>query len=239
MNTNLKPNKMVGFLLFAAGILLSVLLVGGLIWSDVEAVFYGLPHLTSDTFNGLYCPPLMTRSETANLRVTVRNETDRPIAPLIRVDISAPGVLSSSREKAPVMEPGQSATLEWPVSEENIDLNFFIFAKAFRYPDYRTRLAEDTCGILVLNVPFINGSTLLAIWLGLSILSTLAGLWILDKHDTIVVHRANMLAGFRTVAIAVFIGVFMGLQGAWFPGIAVLVFIVLLIIVLSYFSFVH
>lgn len=239
MNTNPKPRKVAGFLLFAAGILFGVLLVGGLIWSDVEAVFYGLPHLTNDTFNGLYCPPLMTRSETANLRVTVRNETDRPIAPLVRVEISAPGVMSSSREKTSVMEPGQSATLEWPVSEENIDLNFFIFAKAFRYPDYRTRLAEDTCGILVLNVPFINGSTLLALWLGVSILGTLAGLWILEKHDTVVVHRAGMLAGFRTLAIAVLIGVIMGIQGAWFPGIAVLVMITLLIIVLLYFSFVH
>jgi len=239
MNLNPHSNKSVGFLLFAAGILLSVLLVGGLIWSDVEAVFYGLPHLTNDTFNGLYCPPLMTRSETANLRVTVRNETDRPIAPLIRVEMSAPGVMSSSREKTPVMEPGQSATLEWPVSDENIDLNFFIFAKAFRYPDYRTRLAEDTCGILVLDVPFINGNTLLALWLGVSIVSTLAGLWILEKHDTVVIHRSNMLAGFRAVAVAALLGVILGIQGAWFPGIAVLVVITLLIIVLLYFSFAH
>ncbi len=80
---------------------------------------------------------------------------------------------------------------------------------------------------------------LLALWLGSSILSTLAGLWVLDKHDTLVVHRANMLAGFRAVAVAVFIGVILGLQGAWFPGIAVLVVITLLIIVLSYFSFTH
>lgn len=239
MNTNPKPNHIVGLLLFSAGILLGSLLAGGLVWSDLEAVFYGLPHLTNDTFGGLYCPPLMTRSETANLQVTVRNDTDRPISPLIRVEISAPGLMSSSREKVPVMQPGESATLEFPVSEENIDLNFFIFAKAFRYPDYRTRLAEDTCGILVLDVPFVTGDALLALWLGLSILGAIAGLWILEKHENIVIHRASMLAGFRAMAIAMLIGVILAIQGAWFPGIAVLVVMTLFMIVLLYFSFAH
>jgi hypothetical protein len=72
-----------------------------------------------------------------------------------------------------------------------------------------------------------------------SIVSTLAGLWILEKHDTVVIHRSNMLAGFRAVAVAALFGVILGIQGAWFPGIAVLVVITLLIIVLLYFSFAH
>lgn len=239
MNTNPKPNHIVGLLLFSAGILLGSLLAGGLVWSDLEAVFYGLPHLTNDTFGGLYCPPLMTRSETATLQVTVGNDTDRPISPLIRVEISAPGLMSSSREKAPVMQPGERTTLDFPVSEENIDLNFFIFAKAFRYPDYRTRLAEDTCGILVLDVPLVTGGVLLALWLGLSILGVMAGLWILEKHESIVIHRASMLAGFRAMAIAMLIGVILSIQGAWLPGIAVLVVMTLFMIALLYFSFAH
>lgn len=239
MTAHFQPNKTISFLVFAAGILLGVILLGGLVQADIEAVFYGLPHLTNNTFDGFYCPPLMTRSEVANLIVTVQNDTDRPIAPLVRVEISAPGLMSSSREKAPKLEPGESATLEWPVSEENIDLKHFIFAKAFRYPDYRTQLAEATCGILVVDVPFFNGNTLLAIWLGASIICTLFGLWMLEKHPQAPGQRASTLSGLRLMAIAMLIGIIFGIQGAWVPGIAMLVIFTLLMLGLLYFSLAH
>ncbi len=232
-------NFSLGLMLFVAGILLGTLLVGVLVWADIEAVFYGLPHLTNNTFDGLDCPPLMTRTETANLLVTVHNETDRPIAPLIRVEISTPSLMESDREKSPVVEPGQSATLKWPVSEDNIDLDFFIFAKAFRYPDYKTRLAEATCGIFVLDIPFVNGNTLLALWLATSIGGTLAGLWMIEKREVLIDKQTNTLAGLRLIAIVMLIGALTGIQGAWVPGIMLLVVLALLVIALVYFSLSH
>lgn len=239
MNTNTKLTPAVGLLLFSAGILLGALLAGGLVWADLEAVFYGLPHLTNETFGGLSCPPLMTRSETASLRVTVRNDADRPIAPLVRVELSAPGFLPSTREKTPLIQPGERVILDFPVSEENIDLEFFIFAKAFRYPDYQTQLAEDTCGILVLDVPFLNGGTLLALWLGLSLSCTLAGLWILEKQESIVTHRASMLVGLRGMSVALLLGMILAIREAWLPGIAMLVIMLLFVIVLLYLLFAY
>ncbi|GAB4488997.1 MAG: hypothetical protein Fur0016_20070 [Anaerolineales bacterium] len=236
MTTQSQSKFTLGLLLFLTGIVLGVLLAGGVVWSDIEAVFYGLPHLTNETFGGLSCPPVMTRSETAHLRVLVRNDTDQSIAPLIRVEVSAPGLLSSSREKAPILLPGESTTLEFPVSQENIDLNFFIFAKAFRYPEYQTRLAEDTCGILVLNVPLVSGGVLLWFWLGLSALSILAGLWVLEKQNGVSAQRTNMLTGFRAMAIVLLVGMMFALQGAWFPGLAVLVVVTLFMLVFLYFA---
>jgi len=224
-----------GISVFAVGILLGVLLAGGLIWSDVEAVFYGLTRLTNESFDGLACPTLMTRSETANLQVTVRNETELPIISLVRVEISTPGVAFADRVQLSI-EPGQSATLEWPVSAENVDLGWFIFAKAYRYPAYQTPLAEATCGILVLDVPGLNGKSLLAVWLGASILCTLAGLWKLENAGQL---KNTILVALRLMTVVVLLAVLFGLLGIWPPGILMLVIVVLLITVLLFLSISH
>ncbi|MCS6993466.1 MAG: hypothetical protein NZP74_06495 [Anaerolineales bacterium] len=239
MNTHTPSSFLNGYLLSVAGILLAVFLAGGLVWSDIEAVFYGFPTLTNEPFGGLSCPPLMTRSETASLRVTVGNQTDRPISPLIRVEISGPGLLTSQREKTPTIQPGKSVTLEWPLSEENIDLERFIFAKAFRYPDYRTRLAEDTCGILVVNVPLPNGTTLLALWLGTSILLTLGGMWLLEQQPPHSGKPISLRRGLRLAAVFALAAVLFGLRGDWPLGLLMLVVLTLLAIVLIYFWLTH
>lgn len=207
------------------GILLGALLVGGLAWSDFEAIFYGLPKLTSNPLPGFSCPALMTRNETASLRATLRNETDRPIAPVVRVEISTAGLPQSERSKV-ALEPGESIRLAWPVSPQNIDLNWFIFAKVYRYPAYQTQLAEATCGILVLDVPFLKGGVLLGLWLGASLICTLAGLWMLEPRHVVPDQKVSIAMLRRMLALAMLIGLIFGLQGLWGPGVIALVVII-------------
>ncbi|PWH15471.1 MAG: hypothetical protein DDG60_05720 [Anaerolineae bacterium] len=235
MDTSLRSHSIAGYIFVWTGLLLAALLAGGLIWSDIEAVFYGLPTLTNERFGGLSCPPLMTRSETANLYVTVRNQTDRAISPLIRVEISGPALMTSDREKTPILQPGESTTLAWPLSSANIDLGFFIFAKAFRYPEYRTSLAEDTCGILVVNFPLLDGNALLALWLAISIAGLLVGFGLLEKQASISSRNTALRRGLRMAAIVTLVAVLFGLRGDWVLGLLMFVILVLLMAVLLYF----
>jgi hypothetical protein len=235
MGTQNYSNRLAGVLLFATGILLGTVLFGGLVWSDIEATFYGLPHYTNEAFDGLSCPPLMTHSETASLQATIRNDTDLAINPTVRVDISTPGVAYSDRVKVD-LEPGQSKTVEWPVSSENIDLKFFIFARVYRYSDYKTSFAEATCGILVLNIPFINGKGLFALWLGASLICTLAGLWMMKPAQGVPEQRASIPAAMRALTVTMLIGLIFGIQGAWLPGILALVVVVVLSTSIIYLS---
>ena len=222
-----QPKEFTGNILFIVGILLGTLLLVGLVWSDFESVFYGLPHLTKNYLSGFSCPPLMTRNETANLRATIRNETDQAIAPVVRMEISTLGVPQSERSKVP-LEPGESINLTWPVSSQNIDMNRFIFARVYRYPAYQTKLAEATCGILVVNVPFLKGGALLALWLGASLICTLAGLWILGPRDALPVQKASIAMLRQMLALAMLIGLILGLQGVWEVGALALMVIILM-----------
>lgn len=236
MKIDSRPAKMIALLLLVLGILLGTLLSGGLVWANLEAVFYGLPHLTNEPFDGLTCPALMTRHETAQIEVTAHNATDLPIAPMLRVSISTSYGIFSDRQQVQIA-PGQSVTLKWPVSAENIDLGRFIFAKAYRYPDYKIDLGEATCGIFVVDFPLLNGAVLLALWLGSASVYTLAGLWLLEQQPERSNQRASLLAALRLLAALMFLGVLFGLQGAWLPGVLVLVLILLLTSVSLYLAF--
>lgn len=224
-----------GMIAFATGILLGTLLFGGLAWADLEAVFYGLTHLTNTPLNGLVCPPLMTRSEVTHLTVTAHNDHDLPIAPVVRVEISTTGLRFTDQVQVK-LAPGQSQSLVWPLSANNIDLNYFVFAKAYRFPDYQTPLAEDTCGILVINAPGLSGQVLLALWLGLSLIFTLLGLWLLQPRVEFPGPRISMSSARRALAIAMFTGIIFGVQGAWLPGVLALVAVILLTCIIILFS---
>ena len=232
MNTK-RSTTAVGFLLFFAGVFLGTAFFGGLTWAQFEATFYGFPRLSTENFDGLTCPKLMTISDTGTLHATVKNETDRKIEPVLRVEISTPAMARSERIKLS-MEPGESKTATWSVSSENIDLDFFIFAKVYRYPAYKTPLAEAGCGILVLDLPFISGQILFGAWLGASILLTLSGLWLLTEYRKTEVGRARISGAMTLLAVVVLIGLVLGIQGIWLLGILALMLVVLLTIVILY-----
>jgi hypothetical protein len=216
--------RILGRLLFAIGVLLSALLMGGLSWAGVESVLYGFPRYTTERFDGLVCPPLMMRDEMSVVRVVVRNPSTWPVSPVITLDLSAPGLPESSRVQVKV-EPGQTQELVWAISSANIDRRYFVFAKANRSASYPLPGAEATCGTLVLDMPFLSGMQILAIWLGLCLGCILLGLW---------VWRLGLDPSARTPGIATalavvsLIGLFAGLNGIWMLGGLALVVMILL-----------
>jgi len=216
--------RILGILLFAAGILSSALLTGGLTWAELEAAVYGFPHYTSERFDGLSCPPLMMRGETSIVRVTVHNPSDRVITPIIRVDLSAPGLFESSKTQVTV-DPGGSEQLAWAVSDANIDLRYFIFAKVNRSPSYPLPTAEAICGTLVLDIPFLNGMQLLILWLALCLVCIPLGLGVWRWG----LGRAHRTPGIATALTIVSLsGLIAALNGVWILGGLFFVGIVLL-----------
>jgi len=213
-----------GKLLFATGILASTLLAGGLTWAGLEAAFYGFPRYTNERFDGLVCPPLMTRGETGLVRVTVRNPSAREISPIITLNISAPG-LPETKKAQVVVAAGQEQHLAWILAPANIDRRYFIFVKANRSPSHPLPNAEATCGTLVLDVPIMHGNQVLGLWLALSLIPTPLGLWVWRSG----LDHAQRTPGIATaLAVASLGGLIASLNGAWVPGVLFLVVIVLL-----------
>ena len=216
--------RIFGILLFALGALSSTLLTGGLSWAGLEAAFYGFPRYTDEHFDGLACPLLMTRSETAFVRVTVNNPSDQVITPIMTIDISAPG-LPDTEEVQVTVPAGQSRQLAWSLSSDNIDRRYFIFANANRSASYPVPSAEAFCGTLVLDVPFLGGMQILLIWLALCVVCTPLGLWMWRSS----LDQSDRLPGIIwALAITTLGSLIFSLSGVWMMGMLSLPVIILM-----------
>ena len=224
MKSSWSAPHLIGALVFALGILGSTLLTAGLTTAGLEATQYGFTTFTNEHFDGLACPPLMTRSETGLIRVTVNNPSGMEITPIMSVDLSARG-LPQTRQEQVTVPAGQSGQLEWKVSSENLAEGAFIFAKVDRSFSYPVPAAQALCGILVLDVPFASGAAILFAWLGLCLVCIPLGLWLWSTGR----QGSYRLGGnARALAVMALAGLLASLPGWWLLGLFCLVITVLL-----------
>jgi hypothetical protein len=215
------PSKRtLGILLFAAGILLGTLLTAALTWAGLEADFYGFQFLPADRFDGLTCPTLMSTHETGAILVQVNNPSKESVNPIIRLDVSTRGVPDTKQVQLKI-EPGETRQFEQPITAKNIDLDFFIFAKAYRSASYPLPEANATCGILALDVPFLNGQQLFNIWLALSLILIPLGLWMWSSSlQPEGAGRTSNAA--KVLAVIALGGLLVSLKGMWVLGVLLL-----------------
>jgi len=216
---------MIGALIFALGVLAGTLLTAGLAWAGMEATLYGFERYTTNHFDGLSCPLLMTRTESATIHVSVNNPSNLVITPFITIDLSTPGMPDTQQVQVSV-PPGQTRELQATVSPDNIDRKWFIFVKANRSASYPVDTAEALCGILVLDVPIQSGLQLLVIWLALGLLCTPLGLWLWESGT----QRHGRTHGvMKALALTVLGGLAVGLTGfLWMVAVLLLVITILL-----------
>lgn len=221
------PSKRtLGILLFAAGILLGIVLTTTLTWAGLEADFYGFQFLPADHFDGLSCPALMSTHETGNILVRVNNPSNKPVDPIIRVDLSARGVPDTKQVQLTIL-PGETQLVEQPVTADNIDLGFFIFAKAYRYASYPLPEANATCGIIIIDLPFLNGQQLFNLWLAFSLILIPLGLWMWSTSLR-PEGAGRMIPVAKVLAVIVLGGLLVSLKGVWALGVLFLVLTLLM-----------
>ncbi len=216
--------RILGILFFSVGILICTALTTAITWVFLESDFYGFPRLAVDRFDGISCPYFMTRRETSTILVSVSNPTEKVIEPVLRVDISTPGVADSSQVQMKI-QPGQTQKFERPVGAENIDLGFFIFAKTYRYPTYPLPGAEANCGILILDVPFLTGMQIFIIGLILGLTFTSLGLALWSSN---LENAPKAINAAKALTIIALIGLLVSLQGIWIAGLFLIALTILM-----------
>jgi hypothetical protein len=207
------------FVLYLVGVIAGLVLTLFATWGDLEAAFYGFDRVGGVRMSSLSCPILMSDTETSTFSIRISNSLDRNLAPSIKTDISMPGAPVSSYESV-LLLPGESKKLEWQIGPKNIDLDRFIFVRAWTYAAYPQPDREGTCGIVI--HPFgISGA--IVTW-GLVIVSLLGTGISLYK-----MRRAGSLEGsgmktsrYNLLAILMLAGVINSFIGIWLVGVLIL-----------------
>lgn len=222
MSTRRKLSRALGFFLLWLGILLTMGLAAAGTVADLEATFYGFPLWAEEPLPGFRCPVLMTREETGTVTVILRNPTDRPIPFTARAEISTGGPARQVREQVEVA-PGGKARVDWAVTSADIDLKYFVFVNGMTNPTYPFPYRQSMCGIMVLDVPGITGTQVLALVLIVGLASMAGGmlLWV-KGNQPLEGKKRSATTAMAFLALVVLTALILSILGAWVLGVILL-----------------
>ncbi|MBN1138728.1 MAG: hypothetical protein JXM73_19235 [Anaerolineae bacterium] len=233
METRKKIMRLLGILFFWAGVLLGMTLAGGAVWADIEAAFYGFQKMGDEPLN-LRCPAFVTAAEPGQIASTFKNPTEKTMQLMVRTDVSGYGGIRSARTTFTIA-PGEAEKARWPVTSEDVDLGFFIFARVSSFPAYPLPFRESTCGMLFIRTTALTGNQIFVLSVVVSLLSMAAGLALWQiSHRPLQGQALNATWAMRALAAIVIVGMFVGFQGWWAVGIIMMVLMALMIVTMMY-----
>ncbi|MBN2386331.1 MAG: hypothetical protein JXB85_04875 [Anaerolineales bacterium] len=224
-----KSLRFISVLLFSIGTLLGVGFFGATTWADVESTFYGFARYGKRATTALHCPLVVTTQEIGTITFGLHNSSERSIQPTVRFQASSEGVFRDESTSLP-LEPGETGHLQWEVSSENVDLERFIFAKVFTFASYPLTDVEQTCGILVLDLPILNGQqvTILTLVVSFACLSGGIALWI-RANSPLREKSLDTARAMGTLLVTIIVGLVSILLAWWLLGILTFMVAILLI----------
>ena len=222
-----------GILFFWVGVIVGMALAGGEVWADIEATFYGFVEMGDKPLN-LRCPVLVTAAEPGQIVSTLKNPNDKQMDLMVRTDVSGRGGIRTEYSTITLAPRGKEKA-RWPVTSEDVDLGFFVFARVSSFPAYPLPFRETTCGMLFVRTTALTGNQLFVLLVLVSLLSLAAGLALWQvSHRPLQGQTSSATWAMRTLAIIVVIGMFVGFQGWWAVGILTIVLMVLMMVAMMF-----
>lgn len=214
-----KTLRILSILIFSLGVLLGLAYFASATWADVESVFYGFDRYGKKVTSSMRCPVLVTSTETATITAKFKNTTDQPIRPTVRFQASNSGVFRAETSRLS-LEPGQQETLEWKATTDDMVLNRFIFVKIYTFASYPMKDVEQTCGMLVLNVPGLTGVQISAAAIVLSLAGLAGGsaLWSV-ANKPLKDRSMEAMRAMVTLIVVIALGIISVLLAWWLPGV--------------------
>lgn len=221
-------------LIYSAGVLLGVILFGSSVWGSIEAFLFESALPADETIRSLKCPVMITSSQTGKVTATFRNPGNRSAMTTVRTYITD-GLFSLVREVNTriQLEPSETKELDWTIYPEDAAWERFILVRVYslRSPPLPSR--TGSCGILLVNIPFLTGNQVVALISVASISGMAVGLgtWVSSNRP---LSRRNRYSTqtMGVLAALVLAGLIVGILRWWFIGLFLFTFIVLLIVVM-------
>lgn len=226
-----KSIRTFGSLIYFFGIFLGLGMSLAVEWSAFEGLSYFYTGAGYPSFNGLDCPLLMTRSETAAVKAGFDNPGNEEIEPYYEVTISGPASMRKFEGQLSVPAHA-SKSLQWTVNAGDIDLGFFVLIDMQVLPvaGYSTR--EDTCGIMVLNLTGPTGGQVFYLTLAATLLCIGIGLGLWENSIGMNVgHSLNLRRAMKVMGLAVLLAMLTSFMGWGLAGIVFCVMTILLVVI--------
>jgi hypothetical protein len=220
MKSRKKLFKVLGTILFSAGVLVGMSLFIFMNWAYFEASFYfGYSAPADQKLTSLRCPIMMTSAENAQVTMRVTNTTARDLPIPVQVELSYFGAATLDKTSYPVAA-GQTKNIIWMVTPENIVFSHLVMARVYEFSAFTLPSRTNTCGTVVVPLPGLTGVQFFIILLALSLGGMAAGwgLWIAGNRplqgEGIIATRAMTF-----FTVIVLLGILGGIIGWWGLGL--------------------
>ncbi len=211
--------RFLSIILFSVGTLVGMAFFVSATWGDVESAFYGFNQYGNETTTSMHCPILVTRTETATIRATFKNTAEKVYHPNVKFQVGRAGAFREETTHLS-LEPGEETTVEWTVTAEDMALERFIFVKMSTFASYPLKDVEQTCGMLVLDLPGLSGGLVSSILVTTSLFGMGLGclLWA-AIHRPLKYRPLDALRAMISLAVAVTLGIVSALLAIWLAGV--------------------
>jgi len=227
-----KTRCTLGIILYSLGTLMTLVLGTIAVWGDLEASLFDVSIRAERSLRSLNCPVLITSHETGQISASFQNTSQQPVNRAIRAHISQ-GFITLFREEnlQLPLQPGEQQRWTWYVTADDAAYGSLILVRVSTLRQAPMPSESSTCGILVLDIPWMSGWIVVVTWLILGLTATAGGMWLWLKasRHQITDRRPTMLS-MSAISLLVIAILIVGLAGLWVLGVILLALFVLLLI---------
>lgn len=219
-------------LLFGAGVLIGCFFFGLAVWGDLEASLFSSNITADKSLTSMSCPVMINTNETAEVSAVLVNPFDKVLHVMVRSQISN-GFLTYKREDLQQgdLQVGERKKVSWEVTPDDAVWERLIFARVYQYASALEKSKGGSCGILVVDFPYLTGFQISALLIGLSLAAMGAGLALWFKINRPI--HGKILESTRAVvalAVIVTVGILTAIFAMWFFGLLMLLLAAILVI---------
>ncbi|MGI6740504.1 MAG: hypothetical protein ACOX7C_03330 [Brevefilum sp.] len=222
--------RIFGAVLIFVGTILFVALGSISAWGDIEATFFNAALKSETRLSSLRCPAIITPRDDAYVSARIDNTSSRELEMETRTYVSD-GYVTLMKEFITNfdLKPGESEVVRVPIGVDDAAYNMFVLVRMHQMKRGSLPYLNASCGVFSVNLPWIKGTQLITLVVGLGLLLSVLGLFIWIKNIKPVQNgQSGIFRALVVFQIVSFLNLLAGLFGLWALAVLLLVIWILL-----------
>jgi hypothetical protein len=218
-----KTARILGIITLMLGILLFVFIAVVSLWGDIEATFFDASLIQADRIKHLQCPPVITTNEISKVTAEITNTDRKPVTIEVRAHVTNGFVTLMNEYITDVpLEPGETKPVDVPIAPANAAYDRLILVRVHQMKELSNPYQNASCGVVLVNVPFLTGRQFVMLVMSLGVLLTAGGfgLWAFNSRPIILQRKRTFISLLIFAAIAILLAT-ISLIGIWILGVIV------------------
>lgn len=225
MNITDRQKRIAGLLLFFTGLLLGGCFHALTAWADFEAFLFDTSLQSDRRMSSLYCPAVISPTETAFVSAKFRNTLERDTRLTIQVHTTM-GAVTLMREYVDRVDfrQGESKRLKWEIFPDDKVYGRLVLVRVMQMRQHPMPSFTGTCGVLVLNFLGLPGLATTILWVAGAVVLMAGGAFMWARTIKTPINRGpDDRYAVMTLGLLVTAGILMGLVGQWVLAVGLLV----------------